>query len=71
MGRSAHHSLLDFGVWCLTVKWTSGGPQELSGRMLAARVGGHRRSSSRYSYNAGSAGLVVGPSEVFITAGAA
>jgi hypothetical protein len=28
--------------------------------MLAARVGGHRRGSPRYSYNAGSAGLVDG-----------
>jgi hypothetical protein len=29
-------------------------------KMLAARVGGHRRGSPRYSYNAGSAGLVDG-----------
>ena len=28
--------------------------------MLAARVGGHRRGSPYYSYNAGSAGLVDG-----------
>ena len=28
--------------------------------MLAARVGGHRRGSPRYSYNAGSAGFVDG-----------
>jgi hypothetical protein len=28
--------------------------------MLDGRVGGHRRGSPRYSYNAGSAGLVDG-----------
>jgi hypothetical protein len=29
-------------------------------RLLAARVGGHRQGSPRYSYNAGSVGLVNG-----------
>jgi len=54
--RSHGHMALDFGSTDFTIACAPGRPRGAVSQVLDGRVGGHRRGSPRYSYNAGSHG---------------